>query len=102
MGAMAMKGCSTFPKALALLEAHYQIVGGGSYSSAEVQSVYSTSPADWAIYIYIYILNQFVCVRVRSCVCVCVHLKSEIIFIRFFFHQNFSDQKQRKYCVREI
>ena len=25
------------------------------YSSAEMQSVYSTAPADWAIYIYIYI-----------------------------------------------
>ena len=23
-------------------------MGGGSYSSAEVQSVYSTAPADWA------------------------------------------------------
>ena len=24
-------------------------MGGGSYPSAEVQSVYSTAPADWAI-----------------------------------------------------
>ena len=61
---MAMKGCSTFPKAPALLEPHHQIVscyiqdthwGGGSYPSAEVLSVYSTAPADWAIYILIYI-----------------------------------------------
>ena len=58
LGAMAMKGYSTFPKAPALLEPHHQIVlchiqntrwGGGSYPSVEVQSVYSTAAADWAI-----------------------------------------------------
>ena len=26
-------------------------MGGGSYPSAEVQSVYSTAPADWAIFL---------------------------------------------------
>ena len=33
---------------------------GGSYPSAEVQSVYSTAPADWAIqgYSYIYTCNS--------------------------------------------
>ena len=58
LGAMAMKGYSTFPKAPTLLEPHHQIfnvisrtlVGGGSYPSAEKQSVYSTAPADWANY----------------------------------------------------
>ena len=53
---MAMKGYSTFPKALASLEPHPQLFfvisrtrgGGGSYLSAEVQLVYSTAPADWA------------------------------------------------------
>ena len=59
LGAMAMKEYSAFPKAPALLEPHHQIVschiqdtlyGGGSYPSAEVQSVYSTAPADWAIH----------------------------------------------------
>ena len=54
--AMAMKGYSTFPKALALLEPHHQIVSchiqdtrweGGSYPSAEEQSVfYSQSRLD--------------------------------------------------------
>ena len=51
LGAMAMKGCS------ALLEAHHHIVWchirethwKGSYSSAELQSVYSTAPTGWAI-----------------------------------------------------
>ena len=55
---MGMKGYSAFPKAPTLLEPHRQIVychiqdtcwkGGGSYPSAEVQSVYSTVPANWA------------------------------------------------------
>ena len=57
LGAMAMKGCSTFPKAPALLEPQYQIVlyhiqdshCRGSLSSAEKQSVYSTLPVNWAI-----------------------------------------------------
>ena len=30
-------------------------MGGGSYPSAEVQSVYSIAPADWAINIELYI-----------------------------------------------
>ena len=44
LGAMAMKGCSVFPKAPALLGPHHQtvwchnrtLIGGGSYPSAEV------------------------------------------------------------------
>ena len=62
LGVMEMKGCSTFPKAPASLEPHHQIVviyqdthWVGSYPFAEVQSVYSTTLTDWAIYIYIYI-----------------------------------------------
>ena len=56
LAAMAMKGCSAFPKAPALLEPHHQIVWcqiqdthwvKESYPSAEVQSVYSIAPADW-------------------------------------------------------
>ena len=39
---MAMKGCSAFAKALASLEPHHRLV-------SEVQSVYSTASADWAI-----------------------------------------------------
>ena len=54
---MAMKECSAFPKAPASLEPHYQIVlchiedtrWVVAYPSAEVQLVYSTAPADWAI-----------------------------------------------------
>ena len=53
--------------------------GGGSYPSAEVQSVYSTAPADWAncildkyqkhyiyIYIYIYISQKSFLVLVQN------------------------------------
>ena len=55
-GPMAVKEYFTFTKALALLEPHHQIVllylghlsGGKSYRSAEMQSVYSTAPADMA------------------------------------------------------
>ena len=46
-----MKGYSAFPKAPALLKPHHHnrtLVGGGSYPSAEKQSVYSTAPANWA------------------------------------------------------
>ena len=40
---------SAFPKAPALLSViNRTLVGGWSYPSAEVQSVYSTTPADWA------------------------------------------------------
>ena len=59
-GAMAMKGCSEFPKAPLSLEPHHQIFqcqildthcpGWGSYPSTEVKSVFSTTPADWAIF----------------------------------------------------
>ena len=60
LGAMAMKGYSAFPKAPASLEPYHQIVychiqdtrWGWSYPSAEVQSVYSTAPADCAISLY--------------------------------------------------
>ena len=59
LGAMAMKGCSAFPEAPALLEPHHQIVSchiqdtpwggvGVSYPAAETQSMYSTVPADRA------------------------------------------------------
>ena len=56
LGAMAMKGCSVFLKTPALLEPHHEIVWchiqdthcGGPYPFTEVQSVYSTTPADWA------------------------------------------------------
>ena len=56
LGAMAMKECSAFPKAPALLEPHHQIGkchiqnthGGKSYSSSEKQSVYCKAPANWA------------------------------------------------------
>ena len=57
LGVMAMKEYSAFPKAQALLEPHHQIVQyhiedarwqGGSYPSAEMQTVYSAAPANWA------------------------------------------------------
>ena len=54
--AMTMTGYSAFPKTPALLEPHHEIVScdiqdtswRGSYPSAEMQSVYSRAPADWA------------------------------------------------------
>ena len=57
-GAMAIKGYSAFPKPPSLLESHNQIVycpiqdtrWWGSYTSAAVQSVYSTAPCDRVIH----------------------------------------------------
>ena len=57
MGAMAMKGYSAFPKAPALMEPRHQficvivriLVVEEFYPSAEMQSVYSTAPADRAL-----------------------------------------------------
>ena len=94
LGAMAMKGYSTFPKTPALLESLIRVFSiisrtfvGRSYSSTEMQSMYSLARADWDekrktyiyiyvfIYIYIYIymcVCVCVCVRARVCVCVCV------------------------------
>ena len=46
LGAMAMKGYSTFPKDPGHLLGGYGC--GVSYSTAEMQSVYSTVPANWA------------------------------------------------------
>ena len=34
------------------------LVGGGSYPSAEKQSVYSTAPADWAKLVWNVLVNQ--------------------------------------------
>ena len=48
LGAMAMKEYSIFPKAPGLEPHHQIVVGGEFYPSAEMQSVYSTVPADWA------------------------------------------------------
>ena len=57
LGAMAMKGCPVFPKSINITGtsasdflASYlgYSLAGGSYPFAEVQSVYSTAPADWA------------------------------------------------------
>ena len=54
---MAIKGYSAPPIALALLAPHHLIIQChiqdtrlvGSYSSAEIQSVFSTAPVDWAL-----------------------------------------------------
>ena len=66
-GVMAMKGYSTFPEAPELKLHHPKIVlypgylfedgvGCGTYLSAEMQPVYSTAPADWAVFICNFIL----------------------------------------------
>ena len=59
MGAMAIKEYFEFPKAPAFLEPLYQIVYyhnrtlmGEYYPYAEMQSVYSTAPADWNVFMY--------------------------------------------------
>ena len=51
LGVMAMKGYSAFPKAPALLESQSLVSYAGhslveSYPSEDMQSVYSTTPAD--------------------------------------------------------
>ena len=55
LGVMAMKGCSAFPKALALLKPHHQIVYPGHllwgvFPLCRDAVMYSTAPADWAIF----------------------------------------------------
>ena len=77
LGSMAMKEYSAFPKAPAVLEHHHQIIVsypghsmGFFYSSAEMQSVYSIAPADWAkvsvcksLVLYRNIRNVLLCVN---------------------------------------
>ena len=58
LGVMAMKGCSASPKNSNITETSpsdclvsytgHSLGGEQSYPSAEVQSVYSTAPANWA------------------------------------------------------
>ena len=63
MGVIAMKGCSAFSKVATLLELHFisrTLFGELSYSSEEVQSVYFTAPADWAILIRIELIIDFI------------------------------------------
>ena len=52
LGSMAIKDLFACPRSPALLESHYLIFSvllGGAYPFAEMQSVYSAGPADWAI-----------------------------------------------------
>ena len=44
---------------------------GGSYPSAEKQSVYSTAPADWAIYFCVCMSR---CMHVSAYICVCIYV----------------------------
>ena len=52
---MAIRGCSAFPSITGTLQSDCSMsypghtLVGGSYSSAEKQSLYSTTQADWAI-----------------------------------------------------
>ena len=66
---MAIKGYSIFPKALALLKPHHQIVWCHIQdtcwgSLTPLQSVYSTGTADWAKQIYRIILWNCACVYI--------------------------------------
>ena len=72
---MAMNVYAAFSKAPALLKPHHQIVlchiqdtrCGESYLSEEMQSVYSTAPADWIISIYLSIyLSMWVIQLIRG------------------------------------
>ena len=81
LGAMAMKGFSEFPKLLYhwnLTIRLFSVIcrtliggGGGSYSSAEVQSVYSTAPVNWAMssLFYLYSLwdDRYSCCFMGCC-----------------------------------
>ena len=66
-GAMAMKGVLRIPQTSCiagtspsdcLVSYAGHLLVGGSYPSAEKQSVYSTAPADWAIKLFS-LLKQF-------------------------------------------
>ena len=67
-----MKGYSTFSKAPALQEPHQSnflvsylgLLMGVSYSSAEVQSMYSTDPAEWVIIFLNFIIFLF-CLEIK-------------------------------------
>ena len=65
--------------------------GGWSYPSAEVQSVYSTAPVDWEIYIYIYIYIYILLKNfnplpsVMRCITV---LKNNFIIKQMFYRWN--------------
>ena len=91
LGAMAMMGYSVFSKAPAWLEPHHQIdfisrtLIGSSYHSAEVHSVYSTAPADWAMCVYVCEIDrergrerERERERERKCVCVWTNLYNYI------------------------
>ena len=60
----------------------FMYMGGRSYPSAEVQSVYSTAPADWAKIIRVRGYVKFLSIQFKylKCVCVCV-----CVCILFFF-----------------
>ena len=46
---MVMKKYSTFPKLQGMVPHYQTFVGKESYSTTEMQSVYSTDSADWAL-----------------------------------------------------
>ena len=48
VGAMVMKGHNTSPKILVSSPGHSVV--GGSYSSVDIQSMYSIALADWVVY----------------------------------------------------
>ena len=88
---MAMKGYSAFPKAPALLERHHQIVychiqdtrWGGSYPSAEKQSVYSTAPADCEVFEFerFYRIGK----KLRTRICQVIRLQNDTNFLKTLF-----------------
>ena len=88
--AMAMTGCSAFPNAPALLETSRSdclvsylghTLRVGSYPSAEVDSVYSTAPVDWAMCVYVYVhiyikhiykrMDEYALIDTYTCIKVC-------------------------------
>ena len=77
LGVMAIKGYSAFPKfqhywnlTIRLFSVKNRTliwVGVGSYPSAEKQSVYSTAPANWAMYGFKYFyLIQIICTHLDA------------------------------------
>ena len=80
---MAIKGYSAFPKAQALQEPHHQIVQYPGHSSeetcpsAEMQSIYSTSPADWAngsvVFLFLYFWSDHTKLYIYQFVWTCTY-----------------------------
>ena len=106
LGTMAMKGYSIFPKAPALQEPQHQMVylsnpeyllGRGSYPSAEMQSMYSTDPAD-GIFCLVS-LHRFAVVAVRSGMKVAFDLIMQLYYLVISLDRNTPVKNINSLCL---